>query len=74
MESNLIHIDFEQGANQLGDIESYEMFLAQFCENALAEAINTIKEKLRLKDWKEVRRAAHSLKGSSGYAATPMLQ
>eukprot|EP00742_Colponemidia_sp_Colp-10_P001914 GILJ01002045.1.p1 GENE.GILJ01002045.1~~GILJ01002045.1.p1 ORF type:complete len:117 (+),score=17.86 GILJ01002045.1:95-445(+) len=63
-------IDFAKGVDQFGGDESmYMMMLERFEGLTLTDSLSKLNQAMASREWQEVRRQAHSLKGASGYIA-----
>lgn len=60
-----VFIDFEEGEKFLAS--DHKTFLKRFYEIDLSASITSLKESHFKKDWMELKRNAHSLKGTSAY-------
>jgi HPt (histidine-containing phosphotransfer) domain-containing protein len=67
------HLDWDTGVGQIGDEASYKNFVDFFMKDSIADCIKNLKANLKTQNWTEVRRAAHSLKGSSSYISAPQI-
>jgi HPt (histidine-containing phosphotransfer) domain-containing protein len=64
MEDNS-YIDFEEGKKFLAN--DHLLFLERFYDIDLTASINSLKSGFSNRDWIELKRSAHSLKGTSSY-------
>ena len=60
-----VYIDFEEGQKYLAS--DHLTFLRRFYEHDLRTSIASLNESYAKKDWIELKRNAHSLKGTSAY-------
>jgi len=67
-------INFKLGAQHFSGQEMHNTFLRRFEENELREFVKKIVDSFRDKNWDDLRRYAHSLKGSSGYIGAETCQ
>ena len=67
MSNDTKYIDWKVGVEHLGDEPMLRNFLYRFQQETLYTSISTIVKNAKAQNWEDVRREAHSLKGSSGY-------
>ncbi|CEL96846.1 unnamed protein product [Vitrella brassicaformis CCMP3155] len=67
------HFDIGKGAEIIGDEETFLMLLGRYKEE-LQTKVASILSAWDKKDYQTMRKDAHALKGSSGYAAADHLQ